>query len=812
MYKLLVIMLALLLIPISALAITPTEINQFTIADGQTPNTIVSFDDYIAVGYVNDLGFFASENIVRIYNVNNGALVYQQAFGDAFTCGSSQTTAFANQGMYYSDGVIYIPQNSICGGSSSYYFDFLDVSDIAFIDSKPRQTMGDGGLFSRALNDFTVLFEEFGDFTAIYNRNVVKINSTYGLELVPLETSQTWPLDTNLVDMENGFFVKAAGIYEFDYTDFQVVTQVGSISVGRGGGIDYNNQVSNPQFITNLGYFVLTGGSTYNDIKTSTVNITAFEPLFFFERGNIVGVDNDNNWISANATDLGDVEYIVSTEAVEGTFIKKHMGNNITITVLNVTDDLVTVYSVPNPSIDLGEESVTVAPVVEADFLGVDVSGDFIFQTTMSDVNGGRAYLSQDLYESTLDVTGTFYDGEVIDFSKPSDAGKVSSSNIAVNEEIIIEQLEGYNGTSYFEEYYLNMFFFGGFGTTIKVDFADDFYETQSDTVDFFTVITSDGLGTSNSAMLFSLKDDLENKLFELELVYEEFAFGTDTYTINRIDGGTILLATGDLRDEGAGRDAFIISGTADFLNEQINITIQGINETFYNGSFPFADSSARGIDYAQYVIEGSLFAPILSGDDFYVDMVGYSYESTVTESLDYEIFEDLEAGVALVKATRQDGPFEFGDYTLYSYATDEDFGFSYIDSSDVESFVYDENTVSLTEDEIEALILNEQAVTGALTDTFIEGDLFTDSLASAAEDYGFKSTASKLFLAFVLVLAGVAVGYKYGVIGSILGALGGLMVAFFVGWVPVWIVVSLVLVIVGIMAFEARKIVTGGR
>lgn len=747
--------------------------------------TVVSWSSYTA--YVCRTGDFNYQlEVINSLDVNNNYLIFSEDVSSGFTINDLSLT--------YEDGYLFVGANFAGSGAIWVY----DVSDIQFV------TQEVSGVCPINLGKLYVLKSDSPyRFATNGASNVLKVNSS---NVCINEDSLGVTINNALFDKENLVFTTNNLMYAYNENWGSInTTLLHTMPISKGSyWVDWINNPNNPLYLTNTGFVTLTGGRLYNDIKHTNLPIVTGTPVVYQDVDNIISFNNSEMIL----TDFSD--FIISSilkpniftggDEFRRTSLNNFISENMSAVSYFNNNMIVEVYNFSSPDITIFAEGEN-PPTVEAEFIGVDSTGSFVFLTEMVDEEGGRAYLSQSLYESSIDINNIIIN-EIIDFSKESDELKIFNDNALLSiDNLVTTQLSYFNNTPYYQQYYSNVPLTD---TLITYSFNNPALRSEANSVSVSASLTSLGvLGTENTDFSFSIVDDLNNKIIDLKIIYDFNIIGNDTFEIRNNDGD-VLLNSGNPYENTDDLDQFIITANVDFNSNNSFITVSGRNGLYYNGTLPFIDSSNRGVYKIQSLLMGNFFGSTA----YYTDFVGYSQSTTEQASLNYELFENLEAGISIVKATRQDGVFEFGDYNLYSYATDEDFGFSYLDSFDIEGFTYSETTSVLTEDEINALLAQrEEEVEG-----IIQGDILTDTIDQALESAGFKSATSKLFLAVVLIIIFVSIGHAYGTVGSIMGAVGAIFISFFLGWLPAWIVITMVLGLIAIASLLARNLVVGGR
>ncbi len=800
-YMLMFAFLVLLLLPFQALAVdVPNQIGLVNlsfyggIAGCQNhaslySDNVVSWSNFTAfVCRQGDFDF--NLGVVHSIDKDNNFLIYDEDISTGSTIDELSIT--------YENGYLLLGADLSTNGAIWIY----DVSDVQFIEQETAVACpSDVGLLFPFKADFPFRIGTTS-FSSLY-----KVNET---ECVT-EDSLNATLESNtILDKDNLVFSAGNDFYSYTEDWGSVNTSlVYSLPASKGTHwVEWIRNPNNPLWITNDGFVTLTGGSSYGDIKNTNLPIV---------QGTTIAYQDVDNIISENATEflLTDFSSLLtpvitnSGQFSNGTAFKRtttdrFVGTNISSASFALNNMLIEIYNISSPDLTIFAEGLN-PPNITADFLGVDLQGGFVFLTEMADADGGRVYSSQSLFEASVDIGGIIPVSEVIDFSDPNDENKVLNLDPIISfPSVETQQLEFFNGTAFFDEYYITSNSIPFNANKIFLNFNDEVLDTETDAVQFSAVMTGYdfSVGFFDTTFNYKLIDSLDKEVFNLEITYEK-NLGQDTYTINRIDGGSTLLATGDLYENSGDLDLFIISSTVDFVNNESLIAINGRNGTLYNGTVPFVDSDVNGINRAVQETEAGSITK-----KFYIDLVGYSHFTTIEDTLDFELFENLEAGVSVIKATRQDGSYEFGQYSLYSYGTDEDFGFSFLGSSHVETFDYDEDTTVLSENDIEDALEQAQA---DVSDLFIEGDILTDKALGYVESLGCISTACKLSVGAIIVLAGAGLGFGWaGMVGSLLGAVFSILITAELQLIPSWVTVTVIIGVAILGAYEARRAMAG--
>ena len=805
MKKILFLLLALMILPMSVLGAgtIPTQLGDFTVTptagftmgveggnEGE-PNFAV-WNNYVA--YIEDQPSTqptTATTTLKIYNYLTDTIVYSDTLYTTGCCNGISSAI----GLEYDKGYLLAGGQGAppSGGNNKIY----DVSNIAFVSVTASgssgtfnshldilQNTGGGVFYVDAGSDRILKFNASGVFDE---------GASQGQKQAIDQDNYVWSVGNSLYDYENSW---------------SAPTLLHTMGGGEGNFDDWNRNPVNPEYISTTGHITLTGGASYTNIQTASIGITEIypeisSPFLFFERDNIIARNTTSgNLVTIDATDI--FAPVVVDTGISSQGNKYYREKDNTFFTYNTSSQTAYIYETEEVEITLPDESIDTPPTVEADFLGVDIAGDFVFQTTMTDPNEGRVYLSQSLYEASVEPSESFTILEEVDFSTLNVLNQIDDLKGSTTR--LISSVDYLNHTPIFDN---SLELRPQYNELIEVYFNDVATQQEGD------IVTYDLLFSANDVSPFlGIDQDFELSAISstgTEFFKYKFAMdytGVDDIVIEEYTGAYSTIFSGNTYDQNGNIDIISINAVINFSSQTSDITIRGFNQTYYNATVPFIESVTSLAGTRFNLLDGQF------DEDYryHFGYMGYEQDTSIQNTLDYVLFENLEAGESIVKATRQEGNFEFGDYSLYSYGTDDVFGFSYVDSSDIETFTYSEDTEVLTEDEIQNLIAGLQTGLDTGLADFVEGDLFTDTFANAIEGAGFKSTASKLFLAVVLILVFVASGYTYGAIGSVIGGIGGLVLAMFLGWIPVWIVVTLVLGLIAVASFEARKLIAGGR
>jgi len=258
-----------------AFAITPEQIGDFEIDlpvgailsttnnDGQ----YALWDNYAAVVYA----FSGSNRAVGfdIYNIISGELVYRSATFN--TCDSIAVNT-ATASIAYADGYLFIghsrPTTSDC--TNNRRVTVYDVSNIAFINQIDTFSQATG-IAGTVTEPIKIIDEEGVNKTLIHQNFLFLFNGT-GTSFVSSiaspygsRTIKSIDLDNEVIGINNNFYDISSSVSS--------PTLIDSVESGRGNLKDWNRNENNPEYISEQGFFVLTGGADYDDIRTSSINI-----------------------------------------------------------------------------------------------------------------------------------------------------------------------------------------------------------------------------------------------------------------------------------------------------------------------------------------------------------------------------------------------------------------------------------------------------------------------------------------------------------------------------------------------------------
>ena len=341
--------------------------------------------DYLAIAtpyYTNSVKL-AMNTRLQIYNIASGSLVYQTDIDDLINCGS-QIGFYANDYTpVYANGDLLTTVGFACGPSQQPRLAAYDVSStgLQFVTQRVVSGAGPYGLPIVISNSNTPAqnteFQAFNKISGVYTQ--WKVNSTNSLvwKGANIATSE------HITDQENGFphdtvnnvfyspFADNWYQYEEDELPNGVTALHTGLEPGTGNPIDWNQYPSDPEFLTTTGFIILTGGSGYDNFQTSTVDSVAFDPLYYFERDNIIGVVN-NSWASADASDLFNIReaYYPSSEINANYMWRKDINKIVTY---NSSTRVISVYEVPEPVHDVS--AIAVQEFVEVGCYVSSISG-----------------------------------------------------------------------------------------------------------------------------------------------------------------------------------------------------------------------------------------------------------------------------------------------------------------------------------------------------------------------------------------------------------------------------------------------------
>lgn len=776
MNKKIFLLLAMIILTPATLAISePDLLNTFDVLD-YCGNNI----NYDAEAWSNYTAFACPENpiissayIMQVYNSQTGALIFNQTHGYSGTSTSTE--------LRYDGGYIFV--SDVNDGQ------IFDVSNPGFIERLPWVNCPGLG------QDGSILWANTGEniyFTQNGQTSIIKWNETSCISVGSINFA---PTSDTLSDRDNKVYSRGGNLYSYtdsvngDYPDTNSDVLLYSVPAGKATSSfrDWNRNPNNPIWVTDKGYFITVGGSSYDDFASTSLNQNTGEVQVFGDTDNLVSINTDGTFYLSDYTDFSaPIHQNTTIEANSDTDIFRYVLDRFV--TKNLTDDTFRVWSIPPPDFSIITPEANTEPQIELEFIGVDTSGNFVFLSTLEDNEGGRVYYDLEVNKYPEDVTaGTLVINE-IDFTSEDDLSLIDAG--ICNEYLGIGSSSG--NIQFDSDGYL-------FSDQTNVSCISDliFNLDQVTSLDTDSLFIDTSIGLEDGLTSFSVVNSAGNRVF---LYYLEIDSVSDTYNFSYFDGSSeqFIITNGAL----SGNDYFTLSINLSFASDQYDYTLfDEFGGTLVSGTHNALIDVEDVKDYR--------FNEFSDQIDLIIDYASFSYIGGEFNP-SYTLYDSLDPGVPLVKSLRETITKGFGVYIADLYATDETLGLDYADNFESIEVFYTEDTPVLSEEDI-ALAVNAKASEVAGVGGFISGDLFTDTVNNYLIDLGFISTASKIFLAFVAIMIGIFLGHSYGTIGSFAGGLGGMFLSYYVGWLPGWIVITLVLSIVLFVAFEARKAISGG-
>lgn len=820
----------LALAPALVLGATPVYQGGFTLNDTNISSSPLVYrdgtsfaywGDYVAVEQFYKQGL-AGKFLAEIYNWRTGGKVFEVVLDDLDSC-QVAGSSLGNNHIKYRDGNLFFGKGFSCNAGKEGVLAVYDVTNIGFISQrthiKTTPNIAVNGLYEQLL-----IYESNGvtaDFLILGHN--YHLNATDGLEeLNQLGSGEPYPI---FIDEQNEHFVDENGIetfqdngydiYSFNSGDLTDETLSGSVEVNSGSIIDWNRNFLNPEYITDEGHILLVGGSDYDDFKTSSLALS-FEPLFFFERDNIIGIVDNVFW-SADMSDLGNIIETNTGVVVNADIIKREDDNKII--TFNTTTNVYSIYEVPLPTfISEPQAETNTPPTKTLEFLGVDNNERFIFLGEFNDVEGGL------IFEALSVGTPPEQQGEL--YVKDT----ISHNKIATRENIIseCESDTHFNGDLQVGQRilefptYVDQLTYGTW-CNLKHDHRTiSSLETNNLQIRGEFAVVGDG---NNEYTSVYLTDNEDNIMLIVGFIFlNDGVDGFDNVSVEILGDGTTSLIVDQATlnyDEGS-----IINYVfdIDFFDKSVNVSLWEYDT--YTG-YPIAkdyfiqDYNANFRDSLVEDFSNIYFNAIGSIHEYYIGGTIVQYDNPLTIFPDYEVVGDLDAGETSIVTLRSGISSGLDVYQAYLYATDNDLGLEYYENPYVLTFRYSEETEILSEEQIANAL--QEAQTGA-NDGFksvgvVEGDLVTDTFFGFLDDWNIKTTASKFMVGLFLIMVLIALGGWLGTlaksslvsgIGALMGALGGLFMVTYWGLFPVWVTFSITLIGIVLIANMVRNGLTG--
>lgn len=641
----------------------------------------------------------------------------------------------------------------------------------------------------------------------------------------------------DLFDKENGVFVSddyrtsafsqdfVAGYKNFyridgdarDFNSYDDKTLIGTVENNVGVIADWNNNFLNPEYVTTEGHIMLVGGSDYDNFQTSSLNLN-FTPKFFFERDNIIGVEN-NRWVYGDASNISGFTKDVGNNPINADFMLRFDDNKIL--TYNRTNYEFKIYEVPQPSfIDEAETGVNTPPSKTLDLLGIDNNGRFIFTAEFTDAEGGLVFQAL----TTENIVQTISEGtyrDTVNFQTAPSQIVVNSAECEGVTDYVNSERRGYQAwldtfteiDSHDEDFFCSLKH-----EHTKVD------SEQSETLRIggTLAIDSGGLILETESSSISISDGNYNYIVNIGLDVEHYTGSPSNVSVYALG------VQGDIVTEepvNGGQDTFYFYDfTIDFSTQKVNFSLWEYEDYTQDLGLHYIVEDYE-LDFYQeaYAVENIYFN--LFGSKNLLKVGGtsltYEYQNVTSELPDYEVVGTLEPSETAVELLRSEGNHDFGFQRALLYATDSELGSTYYENPFILTFDYDETIQQLSEEQIQEAYSNALSSANdgfSIVDT-IEGDLVTDTLFGYLDRWNIKSTASKFMIGLFLILALIGVGGYIGTIarsnvasgiGAFSGGIGGLFLVTYWGLFPLWVTFIVSLLTIAVISNIVRNGVTG--
>jgi len=794
-----IILCALLVVP-SALAVTlPTREETLYLNltyYNSIPSNFIGIEAlggrYLAVAYRDSPSL--STSYIQIFSATSGSN----------TDGDSIYTL----DIPYPSGISDIDYHEDYIAVSRYYLsplhrgiDIIDVNNKGFINVSSTCSDWSQNVYSgfgeiMFLSNRIFYVERSNQIVRSFN-GTCEIRGSFGCEVVAVLK------DAELAVCSNGNVM--------DYSDIDNPVFSYSISGWTGNDIiSYNNDDQNPIMITDEGKLVVLNEANGQLIQSSVISPLDV-PLIAYSRDNIIG---EYNYTLAvwNSTDLFNTDVSVTSFAItsQDVFANDASGNFFQFDMTTGKLDYYTT-EVGLPVID---DDVNTPPDYAVEWLGVDAGDNLVFAISMFDEEGGRVYsaIDVDKYPDELDVntiTNSF------DFTSASDLDRVDIFDAGVLSIVGVSDSPFSDVNPFTPQAMLVNYSAGGLSSW---DFdLVDITASDSNELSFSTsfVIEPEGFDSNTDYWVaLSDKNGVTFWAMKMNLSFSNLGnFDGAQFEVINENNGYDLVA--DLANWDTGY-VLVVEVTLDVDAQTITTRLANqYSGTFYEGTEPLTN----GLPVISSIGE---FNSLTAYDImyYYYDYFDTSYSNEL-DTPEYNFFDTLSAGGSRTKAYREEAR-GYGIYEVVLYGTDEELGLSYFENPFELSINYDDDTVVLSDDEIDELIDEVQDEWEGQTssgDTGIdiirvEGDFITAKLADFLDAIGIKTTASKIVIGLLIVIALVMATASWssgrGDAMFFVGTLATLGMAY-IGLFPIWFMLVIVLVSVAIWAKMGRDTITGG-
>ncbi len=742
-------------------------------------------DDYVGIALHN-----ATNAILTVYQMSTGLQVYENIVTHF---GNTQPVITEFQGFV----VMEITTTTFGGGGRQFHV--YDMSDPQFIVKEA--SIGFTDFTAQASELFIVEVNEGLKEIQLLrflagNQQHIEINYQGSGTQTP-QNGPPYPQDIVIenittVDRTNRIYTAGQNFVRYFSDPGQAHTVLGGVISDVGPITHWNGDPNNPEYLSENGFLVLP--NDYLSPAVSSIAADTFEPFYFFGREQIYGELSNNGKINGLnfSNPVNPVAEIFSATILSSVVETRPDGAPAPAGLFGIIEAGVGRLQIFSVNVLEGAaEEVNQIPTISTQFAGTDSNKQFfVFITTISDLEGGTVFEAHD-----VDVPGAFSLNSTrivnnIEFNDPGDLSAVSQifdndPNITFSTGRPQFDLDG--------ALYVNE----TLGVTIPSITNGQFYDSTASRINVTTsfYFTSDASPPlKRSVSLLSV-----DNLVIGSLIFNQSATGEiDIYKY--LPNSSILFVGKHSLDMD---NSFVfLRSTIDFSNQTVNWEIRnGVTGTLLEddlSSFVQTTNSYEKIRFGEESIEAV---------DLFIDNVQVAYWSD-GDKPQFSFFANLLENTGQVKAIRVPVPGSFGTYESNFFATDSFHGTSNYTSQFTEIFEYDLNTPALTEQQINDLVVGAQLSID--DDAFTEGDFITDKLPSFLESIGLKTSFSRAFAGFIILLLvfGFLAGYPSEV--QLLGVGIGFTLLTLFGFFPAWLLAIVIVLTVALFARAMRNVFAG--